>query len=115
MADPTFFDIDGFLSHTGNDRTFAKEIAEESLRVIPDYLGQIHSALESGDPAVIRKAAHKLKGGMRTIFAAHAGDAAELMEKTAAAGDAEACVSQRKSLDEACAGTISAIKAFLEE
>lgn len=115
MADPTFFDIDGFLAHTGNDRAFAKEIAQESLRVIPDYLSQIHAALESGDPVLIRKAAHKLKGGMRTIFASSAGDAAELMEKTAAAGDAEACSSLRKSLDQACAGTVGAIETFLKE
>ena len=90
MADP-FFDVESFLVHTGNDRAFAREIAAESLRIMPEYLEQIHAALDSGNAEQIRKAAHKFKGGMRTIFAFPAGDAAEQLEKNAAAGDTGRC------------------------
>ena len=111
--DEKFFDIDSFLVHTGNDRSFARDIANESLRIMPEYLAQIHSALESGNAEQIRKASHKFKGGMRTIFALPAGDTAEHMEKTAASGDVASCLSLRTELDAVTASTIDAIEKYL--
>ena len=109
----TFFDIDAFLIHTGNDRSFAREIAGESLKIMPEYLGQIHSALDSGDAELIRKAAHKFKGGMRTIFALPAADTAERLEKAAAAGDRLSCDSMRSELDAVTESTVGAIEKYL--
>ena len=115
MADGSFFDIERFLVHTGNDRSFAREIAEESIRVMPDYLNQIYAALDAGDATLIKKAAHKYKGGMRTIFAVPSGDIAEKIEQNAAAGDIPSCLALRDSLAAAGAETIKAIESFLKE
>jgi HPt (histidine-containing phosphotransfer) domain-containing protein len=115
MTDGNFFDIERFLAHTGNDESFAREIAQESIRVMPDYLNQIYTALTAGDALLIKKAAHKYKGGMRTICAASAADIAEQIEHNAASGDIPSCLALKASLESAAAETTRAIETFLKQ
>lgn len=115
MPDPLLLDIDSFLAHTGGDRSFAREIAEESRRVVPEYLSDLCAAVDSGNAELIRQTAHRLKGGMRTIYALPSADAAEKIERKAAEGDVASCRKLIVPVKAVLTETLEAIESFLKE
>ena len=115
MPDPLLLDINSFLTHTGGDLPFAREIAEESCRVVPEYLANLCAAIDSGDTELVRQSSHRLKGGMRTIYAIPAADAAEKIEKKAAEGDIDSCRELIVPLKVILAATLDTIESFLKK
>jgi HPt (histidine-containing phosphotransfer) domain-containing protein len=114
MTDIDFFDSNGFLEHTGHDSAFAKEIIEESLRVMPEYTGDMQTAIKAGDLDEIRRTAHRLKGGMRTIYAGAAAGYAEEIESAAKKGDLILCRHLMEMLESVFTHTISSLECFLK-
>ena len=115
MSDAAVFDCEAFLDHTGRDYQFAKAVIEESLIVMPEYIDEVRSAVQSQNSENTRRAAHKIKGGMRTIYAHAAGDIAEEIEKAAVSHDPASYKDLMLQLERAYRETISALEKFLSE
>lgn len=63
------------------DTELIAEIVQVFAQQKDDQVGAVISAVRRGDADAVGKAAHKLKGGLLTIGAAAAGDAALMLEK----------------------------------
>jgi PAS domain S-box-containing protein len=76
-----------FLSAFGNDWGFFKEVAEVFLSDYPRQLDSLRTAVERGDAATFRRAAHSLKGMLRGFQAEDAAEKAFLLETKGQAAD----------------------------
>jgi CheY-like chemotaxis protein/HPt (histidine-containing phosphotransfer) domain-containing protein len=77
-ADPV--DWSAALDAVQNDRDLLAEIVGAFLEECPELMGAIRSALDRGDAAALRIAAHRLKGSMRYFGATRAFDQAYILE-----------------------------------
>ena len=92
------FDKNALLSHIGGDQSFLKELIIESIAILPDHLDNIDNAIEEGNADKLRKAAHKMKGGLRAIYALNAAHLAGELETAAESGDLEKSADIRDEL-----------------
>lgn len=83
------FDKNALLSHIGGDKSFLRELLAESITILPDHLDHIDNAIEEGNAEKLRKAAHKMRGGLRAIYALNAAHLAAELETAAESGDLE--------------------------
>jgi len=68
---------------SGGDAEFEREIAGEYVTQAWGLLAEIAAAIERGDPELLRRCAHTLKGSSRTIGANGVGEMAAQLEKLA--------------------------------
>ena len=92
------FDRNALLTHVGGDQSFLRELIVESIAVLPDHLDNIDNAIEEGNAEKLRKAAHKMKGGLRAIYALNAAHLADDLETAAESGDLEKSADIRDEL-----------------
>jgi HPt (histidine-containing phosphotransfer) domain-containing protein len=92
------FDRESLLTHIGKDEDFFRELLTESLRVLPNHLDTIENAIELHDTEKLRKAAHRMKGGLSSIYAAHAAHLAHELEIAAESEDLEKSADIRDEL-----------------
>jgi PAS domain S-box-containing protein len=84
-AGPALIDAPTLLAACGGDGELLATMRGSFDANAPPQLDRARQALEAGDPAALREAAHKLKG-LLSAFSAPAGVAAELLEEAGAAG-----------------------------
>jgi signal transduction histidine kinase/HPt (histidine-containing phosphotransfer) domain-containing protein/ActR/RegA family two-component response regulator len=75
------------LARVGGDRELLGELTHLFLDECPKWLAEIHQALDAGDAAELRRAAHSLKGGLGHFGARSALDAAQCLEAMGRTGD----------------------------
>jgi len=68
---------------SGGDAEFEREIAGEYVTQAWGLLAEISAAIERGDPELLRRSAHTLKGSSRTIGARGVAEMAAQLEKLA--------------------------------
>jgi CheY-like chemotaxis protein/HPt (histidine-containing phosphotransfer) domain-containing protein len=73
-------DLEAALRRTGGDHRLLAELAAVFVGDCPRRLGELREAVESGDAARIRRAAHALKGAVTTFDAARAAELACALE-----------------------------------
>lgn len=71
----------------GDDSEFEKELLDSYLEASPPVLASLRQGVEAGDAAVVRSAAHTLKGSSRAIGAEPVGAGCETLEEQARAED----------------------------
>ena len=86
---PPIDEID-LVSRLHGDKELAAEIVRLFAEECPTLLQDIRIALDQGDPAAVRRAAHTLKGAASTAAAVGITEAAALLEVLAAEGDFDA-------------------------
>jgi two-component system sensor histidine kinase/response regulator len=87
--DPRFPDLqeDRLEDVCGQDRALEQEVIQMYLESTRETLAMMRAALEAGDATLLRRLAHGLKGGSRTLGAAAVGELAEEIERRAENSD----------------------------
>jgi PAS domain S-box-containing protein len=113
---PADFPLDrrAVLSRLEGDADLLHELARIFLRDGPRLLAEAKSALAEGDAARLQRAAHTLKGAASNFSALAAAGAAEHLEAMARDGDLRRADSVLRTLEDALAQTIPALKAWAE-
>jgi PAS domain S-box-containing protein len=75
------------LARVGDDRELLAEMAELFLHECPQLMNDLQRAVASGDPAIVKSAAHKLKGAVDNFAAPGAFEAARRLETMGRSGD----------------------------
>ena len=86
-VNPDLFDRAEALTRVCGNLALLRELAELFLEDSPRWLGDIRSALRSGDAAALRRAAHTLRGSVGSLGSRLAEQAAGQLESLAHAGD----------------------------
>jgi two-component system, sensor histidine kinase and response regulator len=73
-------DLPRALEEFGGDQAFLNEVLSAFLRKVDEQLGVLQQAIEAGDPEVVRKEAHAIKGGAANLTAAALSAAAHDLE-----------------------------------
>jgi len=84
------FDKAAMMENFAGDAELFVQIAEIFLDDVPQQLAGLQSALDSGDMAALRAAAHKIKGSVATFAAGDAHAAAKALEQACQNGDGSA-------------------------
>lgn len=96
----------------GSEETM-REVAELFLERAPEVLGRMRAAVEGGDAAELREAAHTFKGSSLAIGAKPVADIALRLEKAGAAGALDDAPSTLVELEDAYARLEPALRAHL--
>ncbi len=80
------FDPQLLQAAAGDDPELAREIVGIFLGELPTLIGRLHAAARDADAALLRAAAHELKGSARTVGARRLSALAERLEAQAADG-----------------------------
>jgi len=70
-----------------DDRDLLKTVIDAVLVECPAVLDQLEQAVAAGNPAVVRRAAHTIKGSLRTFEASQAADLAARVEEAGRDGN----------------------------
>jgi HPt (histidine-containing phosphotransfer) domain-containing protein len=73
-------DMKEIMEILDDDKELLIECFDEILNSMPQTLAEIQSAIEQGNASSLDEAAHKLKGSLKYIAAAHAADVAYQLE-----------------------------------
>ena len=85
--DEPVVDWDEALGRLGGDRELLRELSGTFLDQAPRWMAAIREAIDSGDAAGVRAAAHPLKGSLGTFAATPAAAAAQWLETMGRDGD----------------------------
>ena len=66
------FDREEMLERLGDDTEFVDEVLRVFLEECPRMLAEVRGAVDEGDPKLVRRAAHSMKGALLNISAAPA-------------------------------------------
>lgn len=80
------YDRQALLRQFGGFSEIVDRVQQEFLKALPDTLAELEAAWQSGNSDAVRSAAHKIKGGFRTLHAAPAAECAAEIEDAAHAG-----------------------------
>jgi HPt (histidine-containing phosphotransfer) domain-containing protein len=99
-APEPLFDLDDLRKRVGGDAELAAEVlaavVSDSLRI----KGELDAALAGRDAAVLRRAAHTLKGCLANVAANALVQRCAALEEAARAGELEACDAMMPALEE---------------
>ncbi len=74
------FDREEMLERLGGDTELLDDVLKVFLEECPKMLDQIRGAVDGGDPNVVRRTAHSMKGALLNISAAPAAAEASQLE-----------------------------------
>jgi HPt (histidine-containing phosphotransfer) domain-containing protein len=80
-------DWSGALEAVGGDEDLLRQVVAAFRQEIPDLIVQLEAAVQRGDAAVIRSAAHRVKGAIRTFGAQAATALAARLEELGRLGE----------------------------
>jgi signal transduction histidine kinase/DNA-binding response OmpR family regulator len=95
----------------GGDDAFVDELVEQFLEDSPALLAAARRALEAGDPAEVRRAAHTLKSNAATFGASGLAERCRTLELAAKDGDLSGGVELADRIDEELARVHAALRA----
>ncbi len=76
-------DIPHLLARIGNDMELFQELKDAALIYWPIYLEELEQSIGAADPVLIRRAAHKIKGGALSLCCNSLAEIAEQLENLA--------------------------------
>ncbi len=88
-ASPGTLDWNAVLESVGGDREVLQEVMAAVIEECPRYLDQVEQAIQKSDAALLRRAAHTVKGNLRFFGKTEAGDLAERLEEIGKSGCCE--------------------------
>jgi CheY-like chemotaxis protein/HPt (histidine-containing phosphotransfer) domain-containing protein len=94
----------------GPEDPFVRDLVEQFVNSADEALDHLHSVAESDDRDVLRREAHRLKGGARTVGAEDFARQCEALEAAAERDDAEAVADALDGADEALGVLRSAVR-----
>jgi HPt (histidine-containing phosphotransfer) domain-containing protein len=94
------FDRARFLARIEGDEGLGREIVDMFLQEYPKLMENIHRAAEQGNPNLLERAAHSLKGSVGDMAAPEAMEAARVLERFANEGKLDQAAGVLKTLDE---------------
>lgn len=94
----------------GPEDPFVRDLVEQFVTSADEALDHLHSVAQSNDADVLRREAHRLKGGARTVGAEDFARQCEALEAAAERGDAEAVADTLEAADEALDTLRSAVR-----
>jgi PAS domain S-box-containing protein len=100
------------LETVQGDRTLLKAVIEATLAECPVVLGELENAVGARDADVVRRAAHTIKGALRTFEAARAAAIAARIEEAGRNGNLEGTPSLVADLRHEMADVISELERF---
>jgi PAS domain S-box-containing protein len=80
---PAFLDAATLLAACGGDPSLLEKMSQALQANASAYLDKVHDAIQRGDAAALREAAHKLRG-LVSAFSTQAAESARLLEQLAA-------------------------------
>jgi HPt (histidine-containing phosphotransfer) domain-containing protein len=89
-----------------------KTVIDAVLVECPAVLEQLDKAVAAGDPAVVRRTAHTIKGSLRTFEATRAADLAARIEEAGRTGNLEGVSSLVTELKQELTGVLQELAAF---
>lgn len=104
-------DLNAFKALTSGDETFQRDLLQTFVQSADKGLAELTAALESGDLGSIARIAHRLKGNGAYLSARKLREAAEKVESTARAGEAQALPSLISALRTEVTRVIEFLKA----
>lgn len=82
-------DFEVAVDEFGRDKEFLLKVVDGFLENVKDQIGTIHQAIADGDAEVLRREAHKIRGGAVNLVAMPLAVIAEKLEKQAKTGKIE--------------------------
>ncbi|MCA9081193.1 MAG: response regulator [Planctomycetaceae bacterium] len=110
--DAFLFRWESVVEATGGDVELASEIAAAFLDEVPGLLQQLADGLDREELTDVRRAAHTLKGNLRTFGSSVAASALQ-MEQLANEGNCAGCRDLERELGERLQEVLSAVRAHL--
>jgi CheY-like chemotaxis protein len=107
------FDLDVALAQVEGDRELLGEMIDIFFSDTPEMIAQIEKGLADGDPVVVQKGAHKIKGSVLSLGAAGAAEAALSLEMAGRKGEiavAQAEFDHLKEVLEKLNATLASVK-----
>ncbi len=95
-------DYERALDEFEGDQEFLLEVLEGFLKNVRAQIKTIHQALEEGDPEVVRKEAHSIKGGAANLTADHLSRIAIELENMGQSGRLDGGYEVLESLEKGC-------------
>jgi HPt (histidine-containing phosphotransfer) domain-containing protein len=92
--------ITALIELVGDDPEALAEIADAFLEEAPQRLAELRQGIETGDVALVGRAAHTLKANARTFGAGRLAELSEEIETAARGGDLAPASARVDSLDE---------------
>jgi two-component system, sensor histidine kinase and response regulator len=99
------------LARLGNDQQLLRDMAGFYIEDVPQLMGELRSALETGDAELATRSAHSLKGLSSNFEAPFAVSTAMAVENAARSGDLQKAVAGVDELDNELGRVIQALKA----
>jgi len=104
-------DFDGLRQHvSGFDALFVR-LLQLLLEQAPLWVEELERAFSGGDPLVVRRLCHKIKGSAGTVQALHILDAVTELSAHAAGGDLSVASESRDRLVKAIHDTVAFVRA----
>jgi two-component system, sensor histidine kinase and response regulator len=102
------------LSAVEGDRELLREIIAAFLGEWPQLLAELEASVGAGRAPGVQRAAHTIKGAMRTLGAAGLYDLAEKLEQMGRTDELQAAASALSTLKAEAAGVIAELSRFVE-
>jgi CheY-like chemotaxis protein len=103
------------LERIDGDRGFLSELLELFRNDYPAQLRAAREAVESGDPVVVQRIAHSLKGALKNLAATVASDLACELEDMGKSGEIASALDKLTALDAEVARVVAALDALCQE
>jgi HPt (histidine-containing phosphotransfer) domain-containing protein len=103
------------LARLGNDHQLLRDMAGFYIEDVPQLMGELRGALESGDQELATRSAHSLKGLSSNFEAPFAVSAAFAVENAAREGDLQKAAGGVEELDAELGRVIQALRAQVLE
>ena len=103
------------LRAMGGDPELLKDIVATFLEACPGMLNAIREAIRNRDAPALWRAAHTLKGSMRSAGVTRAADRAQQLEAMAKAGDFQEAEALSAELEQEASQVTVAFERFLQE
>lgn len=94
-----------------NDEELIADVVQVFMEQKDAQVAEVAAAVKAGDALSVGRAAHKIKGGLLTIGAAAAGDAALRLEKMGKSGDLSSANAAFDDLQHEVTRLVGALKA----
>ncbi len=111
-ADAVVFDRGIALARVGGDKDLLHEIAQLFLEDYPRAVAELHSAAALGDPFLVERTAHRLKGAVANFGAAPVVNAAFTLEQMGRSKNLDGIGARIETLESALATLQSQLRSL---
>jgi two-component system, sensor histidine kinase and response regulator len=114
-AGPAVLDLARLLERVGGDRKALAELVRIFRADSPKQVARIRTAIQEGDAAALRAAAHTLKGAVSNFAAPPAAEAAQRLQKMGEAGRLDGAGAALGQLEREIEGLLASLAEAVEQ